>query len=49
MHDWKGLVATPSIPSQAAELADLDRRHLIRSIQNGAIKDRVIIVRGKGA
>jgi PLP-dependent transaminase len=42
-------VATPQIPSEAAELADLDRRHLMRSLQNGAIKDRVIITRGKGS
>lgn len=43
------LVTTTPIRSSAAELADLDRRHLIRSIQNGAIHDRVIIVRGKGS
>lgn len=32
----------------ASELADLDRRHLVRSMHNGAITDRVVIVRGKG-
>jgi PLP-dependent transaminase len=33
----------------AAELDDLDRRHLVRSMQRGYIKDRVIITRGLGA
>ncbi|MEV0695035.1 aspartate aminotransferase family protein [Streptomyces sp. NPDC050388] len=33
----------------AAELDDLDRRHLVRSMQRGYIKDRVIITRGRGA
>jgi PLP-dependent transaminase len=38
----------PALSATATELEDLDRRHLIRSMQNGAITDRVIIVRGKG-
>lgn len=33
----------------AAELDELDRRHLVRSMQRGYIKDRVIITRGRGA
>jgi adenosylmethionine-8-amino-7-oxononanoate aminotransferase len=32
----------------AAELADLDRRHLVRSMHRGDITDRVVIVRGEG-
>jgi len=39
---------TTTLPSQATELANLDRRHLIRSLHNGAVTDRVIIVRGEG-
>ncbi|MDG4766906.1 aminotransferase class III-fold pyridoxal phosphate-dependent enzyme [Solwaraspora sp. WMMD406] len=35
-------------PLSASELEDLDRRHLIRSIQNGAITERVVVVRGEG-
>ncbi|MBO1413473.1 aspartate aminotransferase family protein, partial [Streptomyces sp. FH025] len=31
-----------------AELEDLDRRHLFRSMQRGDIHDRVVIVRGQG-
>lgn len=33
----------------AAELKELDARHLVRSMHNGAITDRVVIVRGQGA
>jgi PLP-dependent transaminase len=33
----------------AAELDELDRRHLVRSMQRGYIKDRVIITRGQGS
>jgi putrescine aminotransferase len=33
----------------AAELDSLDRRHLVRSMHNGAVTDRVVIVRGEGA
>lgn len=33
----------------ATELENLDRRHLIRSMQNGAITNRVVIVRGEGS
>lgn len=51
------MTITPSLPPPstsdqslpAAELARLDRRHLIRSLQNGAITERVVIVRGEGA
>lgn len=32
----------------ATELENLDRRHLIRSMQRGYINERVVVVRGKG-
>ncbi|AEB46044.1 aminotransferase class III-fold pyridoxal phosphate-dependent enzyme [Micromonospora gifhornensis] len=43
-------LAQPTIAggATAAELADLDRRHLIRSMPNGAVTERVVIVRGEG-
>ncbi len=33
----------------ADELANLDRRHLIRSLHHGGLTDRTVIVRGEGA
>ncbi|MGH3613332.1 MAG: aspartate aminotransferase family protein [Pseudonocardia sp.] len=41
---------TTTLPvSHATELADLDRRHLIRSLHDGAVTRRVVIVRGEGS
>lgn len=45
------MTITPSMPAASAfanELADLDRRHLVRSMHRGDITDRVVIVRGEG-
>jgi putrescine aminotransferase len=50
-HEWKRLVTitpTPSLSLSASELEDLDRRHLIRSLQRGDVTDRVVIVQGEG-
>jgi PLP-dependent transaminase len=52
MRDWTTLVTvtTSSLSSHASQsgLADLDRRHLIRSMHRGDLTDRVVIVRGEG-
>jgi adenosylmethionine-8-amino-7-oxononanoate aminotransferase len=41
-------IDAPAPPGSATELEDLDRRHLFRSMQQGDITDRVVIVRGQG-
>lgn len=45
-------VTTPGIPplsAPAAELEDLDRKHLVRSMHRGDITDRLVIVKGQGS
>lgn len=44
--DQAGLATTE--PQPTADLEELDRRHLIRSLHQGHITDRTVIVRGKG-
>jgi adenosylmethionine-8-amino-7-oxononanoate aminotransferase len=48
MEDLVTITSAQLLSLSPSELEDLDRRHLIRSLQRGDINDRVVVVRGAG-